>query len=134
MVKTIENNNKERIFLFFFFPQTRISGLHRFGWNSERSCKLVLLLMEIKLVLWNNFSHLGREYKGLRKHVTPFLPKYKQEIPFAAQPLLGGYRSAGYTRMLKTRTSNTAMNRDTGILGELQLSSLSLQTQWNLKC
>lgn len=47
------------------------------------SHRLVLPQMEIKLVLWSNFSHLGGEYKGLRKkHVIPSHPEYKQGDSF----------------------------------------------------
>lgn len=117
------------------FHQTRIIGLYQFGWNSGMSYRLVLPQVEIKLVLWNNFGHLGREYKGLRKkHVTPSHPKYKQRDSFHSATSLCQLQIAYCIGMLETWTSNITMNTDARILGVSYNFQVCPSRQWNLEC
>lgn len=130
-----QNQRKEQSMVFWTFPKTRIIGLHWFVWKCETSYTFLLAQTEIKIILGNNFGHLGREHQGLKKPCNPHTPKVQGRVSFHTATSLWQLQiSMLYRNALNTDFNYHSECRLQNPGSKIQFSSLSFKTQWNLEC
>lgn len=116
------------------FSQARIIGFYQFGWNREMPYRLLLPEMEIMLVLWNDLSTWQRIPRFEKKTCNPFPPKVQTRRFFSQCNLFTAVTNHHAVQECLKHRLQISQWIQTLESCEIQFSSLSLKTWWNLEC